>query len=64
MTATVAFFNNDLGHPPGLARVNPWFENRHFPLHIGNGLPEEPFFFWNVAEEHVIENNQNVTEDG
>ena len=64
MAAIVVFFNSDLGYSSGLVRVNPRFEGRHFLLHVGTGLLEEPFFFWNVSEKHVIQNNQNVTDDG
>ena len=64
MTGGVAFFSSDLGYSSGLTRVNPWFEGRHFLLHVGSGLPEELFFFRNVTEKHVIQNNQNVTENG
>jgi hypothetical protein len=64
MTASVVFFNNDLGYSSGLARMNLCFEGRHFLLHVGTGLLEEPFFFWNVSEKHVIEDNQNVADDG
>ena len=58
MTASVVFFNNDLGYSSGLARVNLCFEGRHFLLHVSTGLLEEPFLFWNVSEKHVIQNNQ------
>ena len=64
MTAAVAFFNTDLGHSSGLVRVNSRFEGGHFPLHVSTGLLEEPFFVWDVTEKHVIQNNQNVAEDG
>ena len=64
MTASVVFFNNDLGYSSGLARVNLRLEGRHFLLHVSTGLLEEPFFFWDVSEKHAIEDDQNVTDDG
>ena len=64
ITTNVAFFNSDLGYSSGLARMNPWLEGRDFPLHIGAGVLEEPLFIWNVPKKHVIQNDQNVTEDG